>query len=68
MALEITVNGTPRTLSQNSSVQSLLAELELCCESVAVELNLEIVPRDSFATRSLNAGDSLEIVQFVGGG
>jgi thiamine biosynthesis protein ThiS len=37
-------------------------------DRVAVELNLDIVPRDRWADTQLNEGDRLEIVHFVGGG
>jgi len=66
--MQITVNGRPRELAAATSVAALLASLDLDASRVAVELNREILPRDRFAERLLADGDTLEIVQFVGGG
>jgi len=66
--MQITVNGRPKELTAATSVAGLLEALELDSARVAVELNREILPRDRFADRLLADGDTLEIVQFVGGG
>ena len=66
--LTITLNGDPRRVAAGSSVADLLASLNLPAEKVAVERNLAIVPRSSFADVVLAEGDALEIVHFVGGG
>lgn len=42
--------------------------LKLKPESVAVELNLEIVPKKEYNIKKLNEGDKIEIISFVGGG
>ena len=64
----ITVNGEPRGWSGPGSLTALLGELGLDPTKVAVERNLEIVPRSTYATVLVLPGDSLEIVHFVGGG
>ena len=46
----------------------LLARIGLDLRKVAVERNLEIVPRSTYAATALRAGDQLEIVHFIGGG
>ena len=66
--LTITLNGDPRRVAAGSSVANLLASLDLPAEKVAVERNLAIVPRSTFAEVVLAEGDALEIVHFVGGG
>lgn len=66
--IAITLNGEPRRVPAGSSVAVLLAQLELSAEKVAVERNLAIVPRSTFADVLLADGDALEIVHFVGGG
>ncbi len=66
--LTITLNGDPRRVAEGTSVADLLAQLELPAAKVAVERNLAIVPRSTFADVVLAEGDALEIVHFVGGG
>jgi thiazole synthase len=66
--ISVTLNGETRTLPPGTSVAALLAQLELPAEKVAVERNLAIVPRSTFADVALADGDALEIVHFVGGG
>lgn len=63
----IQVNGEDRTVSADT-ILSLVEELGLDSRKVAVELNLEIVPRSLHATTALAHGDRVELVQFVGGG
>ena len=46
----------------------LLNQLEIHTARVAVELNLDIVPKDKYATTALKEGDQVEVVHFVGGG
>ena len=64
----IHVNGAPRTVPEGLNVRSLLVELQLDPARVAVELNREIVRKPEWDTTSIDAGASLEIVTFVGGG
>ncbi len=49
-------------------LRGLLAALDLNPRKVAVELNLEIVPRSLYAQTALADGDRIEIVHFIGGG
>ncbi len=66
--LLLTLNGEPRTLPEPLSVAGLLSRLGVEARKVAVERNLEIVPRSLYAETWLAAGDRLEIVHFIGGG
>jgi thiamine biosynthesis protein ThiS len=68
ITVPISVNGEPRDMPAGASVADLLAALKLAAPKVAVERNLEIVPRSAWGTTPLAAGDRLEIVHFIGGG
>jgi sulfur carrier protein len=66
--MHIRVNGEPREVLDSMTVAELLASLDLESVRVAVEVNLEIVPRARYRERRLAEGDVVEIVSFVGGG
>jgi thiamine biosynthesis protein ThiS len=66
--IEITVNGEARDIAPPATIADLLTRIGLDTRKVAVELNLEIVPRSTYAATALAAGDRLEIVHFIGGG
>jgi len=65
--MRIQVNGEPREV-QAADILALVQELGLDPRKVAVERNLEIVPRSLHAATHLSDGDRIELVQFVGGG
>lgn len=67
-AMTIGVNGETRATTPGATVIDLLRELGLEVGRVAVERNLEILPRPQWANTSVEPGDRYEIVQFVGGG
>jgi thiamine biosynthesis protein ThiS len=64
----LTLNGDMRTITSGASVADLVRDIGLDPAKVAVERNLEIVPRSTLANVLLADGDVLEIVHFVGGG
>lgn len=64
---EIELNGEPHRV-QGGTVIDLIRELQLEQRKFAVEINRNILPRDSFASTQLNPGDRVEIIHFVGGG
>lgn len=66
--IPITVNGEAREVPASATLADLLARIGLDTRKVAVERNLEIVPRSAYAETGLSAGDALEIVHFIGGG
>jgi thiamine biosynthesis protein ThiS len=66
--VRVTVNGESRELASAPSVAELLEHLRVPAGRVAVEINEDVVPRDSYARRTLADGDRVEIVHFVGGG
>lgn len=65
--MRIQVNGEPRD-TRAETVLALVEELGLDVRKVAVERNLEIVPRSLHAATPVADGDRFELVQFVGGG
>ncbi len=65
---QITVNGQARPAANLKVVSDLVAELALDPRSVAIERNLEIVPRSAYATTPIMDGDAIEVVGFIGGG
>jgi thiazole synthase len=68
MALRLCLNGEHRDFPSPLTVDGLLQHLSLDPAKVAVERNLEIVPRSTYRAVPLSEGDRLEIVQFIGGG
>ncbi len=66
--MTIFVNGAAQEMPENSTVQQLLVHLVCADRRVAVELNHEIIPRSNYATHRLANGDSVEVVQAIGGG
>jgi sulfur carrier protein len=66
--MQIVVNGDSRTAADGLTVAALLDELGLANRLVAVEVNLELVPKPRHAEHRLAAGDRVEIVTLVGGG
>ncbi|WP_408832740.1 sulfur carrier protein ThiS [Acidocella sp.] len=66
--IELTVNGDSLRVPPGTTLAGLVALMELDTRKLAVERNLEIVPRSQYAATALEPGDALEIVHFVGGG
>ena len=55
-------------LPDELTVAQLLEYLQLPAKKVAIECNLDIIPKSTFDERALNDGDRLEIIHFIGGG
>lgn len=66
--MHIILNGSDREIPEDHSAAALLQDLGLAGKRLALEINQEIVPRSSFASHLLRAGDRIEIVQAIGGG
>jgi len=66
--MQLTINGETRAFSDVADVAALVSALGLDTKKVAVERNLEIVPRSAYAKTTLADGDRIEIVHFIGGG
>ncbi len=68
MSLNVIVNGEPKQFDGALSLVGLLAKLGLDPKKIAVERNLEIVPRSTYEAVRVRDGDRYEIVHFIGGG
>ena len=62
------LNGEKIEFREGITVSELVAEMGCSEAMVAVELNLDILPRDSFSSTVLKENDCIEVVRFVGGG
>lgn len=67
-SLQVKINGEQRQVSGGASIAGMLREIGLDPARVAVERNLEIVPRSTLGEVEVRDGDAFEIVHFVGGG
>jgi thiamine biosynthesis protein ThiS len=68
VTIEIIVNGESQRVPENLDVPRLLAHLNIRAERVAIERNLQILPRTNWAVTKVTPGDRYEIVHLVGGG
>ena len=66
--MNLTVTGETRTFEPLANLTALVSALGLDGRKVAIERNLEIVPRSAYGKTALADGDRIEIVHFIGGG
>ena len=66
-SIDIQLNGETRTIAART-LADLVTELGLEQRMIAIELNLEVVPKSRYAQTALNAGDRIELVHMIGGG
>ncbi len=66
--IDITLNGEPYKIETKLNIIDLLDSLSIDSRSVAIELNLEILPKSFWHNTLIKSGDKIELVQFVGGG
>lgn len=66
--IEVTVNGEPRQIAPGVTVTEMLTGLGLHPRLIVVEYNREILDRELYEQTEVRAGDSFELVHFVGGG
>lgn len=66
--MRLTINGEERRVAEVATIGQLVAALALDTRKVAVERNLEIVPRSLHGATPVADGDRIEIVHFIGGG
>lgn len=66
--MRLIINGEEREYSGITTLASLVEQLGLKADRLAVELNQDIVPRSQWASTALKEADRLEVVHFVGGG
>ena len=66
--MQIIVNGESRYVSDGLTAAQLVEDMDIAGQRIAMEVNLEIVPRSTYAEFTFSAGDRVEIVHAVGGG
>ena len=66
--MQIIVNGEQRDVLDRLTAAQLVADMDITGKRIAMEVNLEIVPRSSYAEHIFKNGDKVEIVHAVGGG
>jgi len=66
--MRVVINGEAQMLKDGLSIAQLIADLGLNRRRIAVELNRQIIARDTYEQRIIANNDELEIVNFVGGG
>jgi len=67
-SVEIELNGAPHRLAGHPTLHDLIASLALTDQALAVAVNREVVPRQLWAGRALQARDRVDIVRAIGGG
>ena len=66
--MQIIVNGEQRDVSDGLTAEQLVVDMDITGKRIAMEVNMEIVPRSSYAKHAFKDGDKVEIVHAVGGG
>ncbi len=66
--MQITVNGKLSDVPTQYTAAQLIASLDLAGKRLAMEVNMEIVPRSTYAEHQFSNGDRVEIVHAIGGG
>jgi len=68
LKMKIFINGKQKSIVDDITVRSLLEQLGMGQQRVALEINREIVPRSLHAEHTFHEGDQVEIIQAIGGG
>ena len=66
--IKIKINGKIKSIPQDSKLSTLLKNLKIPLNKVAIELNEEIIDKKKINKIKLNKNDKIEIVHFIGGG
>ena len=66
--MQLSINGDSRQVQDGSTIADLLEEMNLSPQQVAVEVNLQLIPRDDHREYRLANGDKMEVVTLAGGG
>jgi sulfur carrier protein len=66
--MKILLNGENHDIAEACTAAALVEQLQLAGKRIAMEVNLEIVPRSEYTSFQLKAGDRVEIVHAIGGG
>lgn len=66
--MEIQLNGELRVLSPKADLHSLIVELQLGSQAIAVAVNRQVIRRTQWQQHTLQAGDQVDVVRAIGGG
>ncbi len=66
--IEIIVNGEKRQIDEQTTIKALLQELGIEEKTMASAVNMQVVKKEQWDTHTLNEGDKVEFLHFVGGG
>jgi len=66
--MKITINGIEKEIKKNTTIKKLLEELKVLDKTMAVAVNMKIIKKDEWDKYTLNEGDKIEALNFVGGG
>ena len=66
--IDITVNGDAMSLTEGTTISDLIHKMELAGQRIAIELNMDVIPRSEHEQKILSAGDEVEVVRAIGGG
>ena len=66
--MKLIINGEAKDIENNSSLQKIIADLEIEDKVMAAAVNMDIVKKDNWSNFTPKDGDKLELLQFVGGG
>lgn len=66
--MNITLNGNTQSVADSCTISQLIEQLGLSEKRLAVEVNLDIIPRSEHHTHSLKENDTVEVVHAIGGG
>jgi len=66
--MQIIVNGEQREVVNGLTAAQLVEDMQISGQRIAMEVNLEIVPRSTYAEHTFKDGDKIEVVHAVGGG
>lgn len=66
--MRIRVNGSEKEIQEETSVDELLTLLKIKEKVMAIAVNMQIVKKEEWKNHTLREGDSLEALEFVGGG
>ena len=66
--IDLTINGEKQQVASDITVANLLEQKNIEPQKVVVEINLDIIPRETYSSHTLSAEDTVEILHFVGGG
>lgn len=68
LLMQIIVNGKKYKIKEKQNILMLLKKLGFKMSKVAVEINQDLIPRETYKSKTLKKGDKVEIVTFLGGG